>query len=294
MADEAVLFILFMLEHFVSILNIMDLNYLRKISRLVFLMIILSACSQSANAQTPSTDTVPATLAATPSPTTTRIPPTPTKDTITRPEWEQSPHALAEEPVECAACHRYADGKLTKEVAWYDEQSGVYQTVMTKGEVCQNCHDGYTHASNPHSNFGCVTCHNPHSTAASCKDCHHHVGDTTIIPAATPDDGHPNGVDSFCNGAACHASATQIAQLPDSGHPAQHPLVACAACHDASGSQVGPTEGGKWMPLRSDEAGDLVPFTSHDLQRGVDCQRCHFLDNPWALAEQKSDARLEQ
>jgi len=218
---------------------------------------------------------------------------TPTQNTALL-DWENSPHALGNEPVDCASCHRSSDGALTSEVAWLDNETGAYVNVSDKNEVCENCHTSYTHFENAHSSKECLDCHDPHNPTAQCKDCHNHVGDKTIIPVATPDDGHPNGVDSFCNGAACHASATQIAAMPDSGHPADHALLTCSACHDAGGLPIGPSEDGTWTTLASDDIGAPTAITSHDLQAEVDCQRCHFLDNPWGLSEQASDMKLAQ
>jgi hypothetical protein len=71
------------------------------------------------------------------------------------------------------------------------------------------------------------------------------------------------------------------------GHGSVHIDVACVACHDASGLEVGPIEGkGQWKTFRTTELlgrSSREPYQSHNLQREVACDRCHYADNPWGL-----------
>ena len=74
--------------------------------------------------------------------------------------------------------------------------------------------------------------------------------------------------------------------------------MSCAACHDSAGWEVGPhPETGIWVTFspwslvlqdgedeRLAETGTM-PFSSHDLDLEVNCDRCHFSGNPWDLTE---------
>lgn len=68
-------------------------------------------------------------------------------------------------------------------------------------------------------------------------------------------------------------------------------MVSCIACHDASGLQVGPAADAKWAVFReggmAGQAGP-APYLSHNLQRTVDCARCHYNGNPWQLKAGKN------
>jgi hypothetical protein len=72
---------------------------------------------------------------------------------------------------------------------------------------------------------------------------------------------------------------------PIPGHDADHQGVACVACHDASGMQVGPDEdSGLWTTFAIGSA-DAEPFAfaSHNIVLESSCDRCHFVENPWGL-----------
>ncbi len=160
----------------------------------------------------------------------------------------------------CEQCHKVEKEVLTKQVAWlntaigqFDTTADPYEPVQSNTELCAKCHrGGYEIAlgTRAHAGKGCTDCHNAHSTKANCANCH-----PALKEAA--------------------------------GHDKAHAAVNCVACHDASGLKVGPTQDKKtWLTFRPADPrgkpGDS-PYVSHDLQRKVDCARCHFPNNPWGL-----------
>lgn len=275
---------------------------MKKILLLCISAILLAACSNADPTTTSTTEVSIAPLSTTTlsntstvedKPTTTPTP-KPTMEKV-QPDWVDSPHALAKNIVECESCHLSDNGNLTTKLAIINKKTGDQEPIFDKSALCSTCHDGYKHSESPHDGFSCLNCHDPHSTVAACETCHDTSGETSIIAVATPADGHHNGEDSLCFGAGCHISATQAAQTPPTAHPAKHPLVTCAACHDATSAPVGPHESDPmWVDMKYNEADESAPFTSHTLQKKVDCQRCHFIDNPWGLSEHASDEKLDQ
>jgi len=162
--------------------------------------------------------------------------------------------------IECAQCHRTQKEIVSTEVAWlnaliaaFDSTNDPYEPVKSTTELCEKCHrDAYKIelGKAAHASMTCTDCHNPHSTKASCV--------------------------------TCHSSLAQSA-----GHDAAHANVNCVACHDAGGWLAQPTGDKRiWLTLRpTDLKGkpNPIPYTSHNLQKKVDCARCHFAGNPWNL-----------
>jgi hypothetical protein len=90
--------------------------------------------------------------------------------------------------------------------------------------------------------------------------------------------------------AAAPPAAPLTAQTyPAVAHSVAHQNVLCVACHDAAGLEVGHLEGGStWITLRSKFFLEQITtdvYQSHDLQKQVDCARCHYPDNPWQLEQ---------
>lgn len=170
---------------------------------------------------------------------------------IAKTEWKN---------IECAQCHKTQKEIVSKEVAWlnsliaaFDTVNDPYEPVKSTTELCEKCHrDAYTieMGKNAHASKTCTDCHNPHSTKASCT--------------------------------TCHASLSKSA-----GHDVAHANVNCVACHDAGGWQVQPVGDKKiWQSMRPIDLkgkANPIPYTSHNLQKSVDCARCHFAGNPWNL-----------
>ena len=163
------------------------------------------------------------------------------------------------ESITCENCHRPQEGAVSGEIAWLDTQTGYYQTVGDSSELCGRCHrdtETLRHerrlGSGAHADFTCADCHDPHSAAAGCDQ-----------------DG-------------CHSPGA----LAES-HDEHHDMVTCVACHDAGGLQVGSVEGqDTWTAFRTVELlgrSNTEPYQYHQLQRDVDCVRCHYEHNPWDL-----------
>lgn len=166
----------------------------------------------------------------------------------------------------CEQCHRTEKGTVTKQVAWlnaaiaqFDTNADPYEPVKSNAELCEKCHRGAFQINvgkTVHATLSCTDCHNPHSASASCTD------------------------------SKCHSAVLKPAQ-PIPGHDAEHAKVACAACHDASKLEVGPTgDQSQWSTFQTLDIGgkkNRAPYVSHNLQRTVDCVRCHSSGNPWGL-----------
>jgi hypothetical protein len=176
---------------------------------------------------------------------------------IAKSEWKN---------IECAQCHKTQKEIVSKEVAWmnsliaaFDTVNDPYEPVKSTTELCEKCHrDAYKIeiGKSAHASKTCTDCHNPHSTKASCAD------------------------------NKCHPNALKP-EKPIAGHDAAHANVNCAACHDAGGWKVQPVGEKKiWQSMRpTDLKGkpNPIPYTSHNLQKSVDCARCHSANNPWGL-----------
>jgi hypothetical protein len=202
-------------------------------------------------------------------------------------EWRNIP---------CEVCHEASETGFLSAVSWWDLTTQQNQPVQDETELCEKCHRdiGEFHYKvnlddSVHASFGCIDCHDPHSTTTSCSDsgCHEKIRPESSLPPSTPSGGvHPNNT-AFCGGANCHPAATQAALSNTSIHGSTHVSVSCIACHDASGMPVAPSqELGLWIPFRlTEKEGEQVsvPFRSHAIQREVDCSRCHIEGNEWRL-----------
>jgi hypothetical protein len=166
--------------------------------------------------------------------------------------------------IPCNICHK-VDKKdnILPEYAWLEiAPLGEYAAVASPSELCLKCHapeNVSMHTAvmvdGAHAGYECTQCHSAHDTQASC--------DTS----------------------GCHKEST----TPVAGHDADHQAVSCVACHDGSDMEVGPDEEtGQWVTFESDSTGtgvDRYPHTSHNVILEVPCERCHFVDNPWGLAD---------
>ncbi len=165
----------------------------------------------------------------------------------------------------CEVCHRVENGAVIEGIAWRDPATGQYQAIASATDLCERCHtdtETLRHKRDlgqaAHRGFTCVSCHNPHSTQAS------------------------------CTAAGCHQRPGASLTPPPGRDPA-HATVGCVACHDASGMLVGRVkETGLWTTWRTTELlgrKTTSPALSHSMQRQVDCSRCHFAGNGWGLSE---------
>lgn len=187
--------------------------------------------------------------------------------------FEDSPRIAAGNPlvvesewadIGCNVCHRVQDGVVESEIAWLDSATGYYESVADATALCEKCHlDNETlrHkrelSDGAHVDYLCTECHDAHDTQANCIDCHQEA-------MSDPLGNH-------------------------SQYDETHPSLTCVACHDGSGLQAQFIENqGVWVTFRTT---DLMgrrsskPYQSHVIQRTVNCQRCHYANNPWALDE---------
>jgi hypothetical protein len=184
-------------------------------------------------------------------------------------EVSEPPPFIPEEEwvqIGCVVCHKVdKNDEVLPGFAWLEiAQIGEYAELSTTTQLCQKCHieevdlTGHhgVEIEGVHHEFVCTACHNPHDTSASCgaTDCHH---DVTM-------------------------SDSQI-----DGHDEDHLRVSCVACHDAGGMLVDFSEDlGVWTTLMPGSDGEtLIEYTSHNIQLSVQCERCHYVDNPWDLSQ---------
>ena len=152
------------------------------------------------------------------------------------------------------------------EVAWLEiAPLGEYTAVASSTELCLKCHapvDLPQHGSidlvSAHAGYQCTDCHSFHETTATCVS------------------------------EACHSDVIEP-ESPIPGHDADHQAVSCVACHDGGGMGVGPDDAsGQWTTFitktSADGTEDRFAFTSHNVVLAASCDRCHFVDNPWALS----------
>ena len=167
--------------------------------------------------------------------------------------------------IRCQDCHRAEDGVIQGELVWMNIATGEREVGVPVSTLCEKCHadtEALRHrrdlGDGAHLNYVCSDCHDGHTMAANC----------------TRADCHPDAL-------------TEESPVP--GHDADHVAVACTACHDAAGLEVGPVEGSElWSAFRTVDLlgrSTTSPYQSHSLQRTVDCGRCHYPGNPWDLVE---------
>lgn len=168
--------------------------------------------------------------------------------------------------IPCNVCHEAdRDENIQPEIAWLEiAPLGEYIAVASPTELCLKCHaptDTLRHGDvllgGAHIDYECTGCHSAHDTTTS------------------------------CDVAGCHGDVIEP-ETPIPGHDADHQAVSCVACHDGSGMEVGPVEEqALWTTFTTDPSGsgsDIYPFTSHNIVLESNCDRCHFVDNPWGLS----------
>jgi hypothetical protein len=181
-------------------------------------------------------------------------------------EVEEMPELTIEaewQSIQCKTCHAVdRDGTIQPEYAWLEVAAiDQYADVASTTELCEKCHTDYAapgHAAitlgGVHEDNVCTDCHEAHNPTVSCST------------------------------GGCHESADTF-----EGHDDDHPNVACVACHDAGEMEVGPVDGddNTWTTFTTitvDEEANTFPHPSHHIQQEVNCDRCHFSDNPWNLS----------
>jgi hypothetical protein len=169
--------------------------------------------------------------------------------------------------IPCTVCHPVdRDDNILPEIAWLEiPVLGEYAEVASATELCLKCHapsdlpqHGRVNLVNAHADYQCTDCHLAHEATATCVS------------------------------EACHSDVIEP-ETPTPGHDADHQAVSCVACHDCGGMEVGPDEAtGLWITFATtgsaDTGLDRFAFTSHNVVLEASCNRCHFVDNPWALS----------
>jgi hypothetical protein len=183
------------------------------------------------------------------------------------------------EGIRCYNCHEVNDDKSVQEaVAWWDAATDTYVPQETSTMLCEQCHRdspaGATRQreladSVAHADSTCTSCHDPHSGAATCAECHNAEDTDTAFVSA-------------CYGVYLDPEAE-----------AYHPDMLCQTCHDNGGLELRPVEDsdepymGQWATWRTTLIAGVIPsnhvWVSHNLAAEVDCSRCHYADNPWNL-----------
>jgi len=161
--------------------------------------------------------------------------------------------------VQCNICHRVKKGEVDPQYAWLAiPPIDDYEDLASTTELCVKCHvevdvEGHmsVEVAGAHADYTCTQCHDAHATTATCAtaDCH-------------PDVMEPS------------------ASIP--GHDEDHQSVACWACHDADGLEIGIDEQGIWTTVVGESQ---EPFASHNTVKEALCERCHFSGNPWELSD---------
>ncbi len=188
--------------------------------------------------------------------------------------------------IACETCHEVDGDRVLAENGWLNPLTMEHEAVATTNALCAKCHAdtqgvsasggrGVTHGivlgGSAHLNWGgalpqeqrpdtCSVCHNPHTMEV--KDC-----------------------------VSCHEDVLTM-ETHMKGTVEDHSNLDCQACHDASGSQVGPfpadSETPQWTTILTSvgRGGNTttVKVTSHSSTWLVDCSRCHFEANPWELS----------
>lgn len=195
-------------------------------------------------------------------------------DLVTEEQWVGIP---------CAQCHEVDEhGTASAELSWYAPVAMTYEEIKSPNELCIKCHTNAKGAKvssaglsadhevllggSAHLNYAgewpqanrpqyCIDCHNAHTgETKQCVDCHTDTADThtKVAPMMTGD-------------------------------------ITCMACHDAVGYDVGrATEDGLFTTIETTTSRGkttTAEVLSHSPVYMVSCNRCHFAENPWELAE---------
>jgi len=167
-------------------------------------------------------------------------------------------------PVGCEVCHPVVDGKITGELAVWNNATKTWDPVANSTALCEKCHTDSLGGTRHKIRLG----GGAHSNQ---------VGQTAMRPELCTDCHNPHSLKADCN--SCHGPMLEGKEIE--GHDANHANVKCVACHDATDAKVGPAaKTGIWNTGTVSSRGTLTEATSHDFQKDVTCTRCHFDDNP--------------
>lgn len=209
--------------------------------------------------------------------------------------FSAGPHASS---FSCERCHSIKAGEAEKQLVWIDDGSEQMEILSTSTQLCAKCHESQAAHSGSqetaqfaHSDFKCTSCHEAHNAEASCTQSNCHVEIKSVIfaqiekPQNHSDSGNPDS--HMCGGSACHEQAKLVAQNPIYHQPV-HRNVPCYVCHDVTGMVVIMEDEQSWMTVLDPGQGngaELLPQVSHTIGIEVQCKKCHYADNAWALNE---------
>lgn len=181
--------------------------------------------------------------------------------------------------IRCYNCHPTGTDNVVEEsIAWWDPETDTHVAQASSTMLCEQCHrdspagtmrQRELSESTAHASATCTTCHDPHSGAADCAACHN------------TEDTETNFI----------STCWEVYLAPDA--PQRHADLLCQTCHDHGGLDLLPVDDpdepypGQWASWRTSMIAGAIPVThvwvSHNLAAEVDCSRCHYEDNPWAL-----------
>lgn len=257
---------------------------------LLLVVLLLSACAQPVN------DHQEVTNNGLPTPETTADNLQELKFEAVKSSFSSGSHSVQ---LSCETCHSVNGGLVEKELSWLNETTQQEESISSSTELCSKCHPDQNKPQRvgsstelAHADAECITCHNPHSTQASCTQSSCHLDIRNIITADVDvPEFHPTSDQTnsnMCGGSSCHGRAKQALASPIYHQPV-HRQVPCYVCHDRSGLVTGSDGNGSWYTNRSitpevnSHRGEVV---SHQIGRDVDCTKCHYADNPWELLDQ--------
>jgi hypothetical protein len=184
--------------------------------------------------------------------------------------------------IRCSTCHpQDAAGQVDAAVAWWDPVTDSHVPQSSSTDLCEQCHRDTALGtmrqreiadSVAHADATCTTCHDPHSGAAACANCHNEQDTET----------------------AFIANCWEPYLAEDA--PARHTGMLCVTCHDNGGLELRPVDTsdepfqGQWATWRTGLIAGVIPtnhvWVSHNLSAEVDCGRCHYAENDWGLSEE--------
>lgn len=214
--------------------------------------------------------------------------------------------------VSCGVCHPQGIETTDIELGWFNKVTGYTEAVTSTTDLCEKCHHNTDTLRyqvdlgiQTHIDFTCTDCHEPHSARASCGNngCHEDVISVMAInnpvhlgvsENAKCLECHTQGMDEHTmyvkeqgsdDCLNCHLNLIEFLDEPSVkvGHTIYHRIVSCSACHDATGAALEQSiNTDQWTAIRQVEVlgrTKRVEITSHNLEREVDCIRCHFDGN---------------
>lgn len=255
-----------------------------KIKYLFMFIILLYGCTTSSNVEPPPTNL----------PLPTVNPEQELLVTNIKALFSASPHASE---FSCEKCHTTKEGAVAKQLAWTDGSTGQMEVISSPNILCGKCHADQVIRSGSldttqlaHVDFECTNCHNAHNLQASCTESTCHTSIQYFLSLRIEKPANHTGLgdpDSYmCGGTLCHDLFKQVVNTPVYHQPL-HRNVPCYVCHDVSGMVVIMDGEQSWITALDPGQGNGTeqPQVSHTIGLEVQCSKCHYTNNAWALNE---------